>query len=291
MITRISELNSEERRKIIEDIIGLSYFDEKKNQALKQLEESDRRLEIALSKMDDVKNRIDEIESERNDQHRFVQLEQEIKRLKAIKISDKIDKIDKDITDFNNRREINKNNIKVITEEINKIGKEIEQVNNEKEQFLILSNDSNKEKKELETRLSSVVYQYERISAIIKESQYYLNQTNQREKNNEIGNKIHLEKINSQKINEKLEKIIKEIEKNNVLTVNEINRKNFPETRLKKLSRLKGEFEINIARNEEKIKNLSDKIKNNDIIIVELFAEKKENEKRISELNFEIKEL
>ncbi|HKU49814.1 MAG TPA: AAA family ATPase, partial [Nitrososphaera sp.] len=28
MITRISELNSEERRKIIEDIVGLSYFDE-----------------------------------------------------------------------------------------------------------------------------------------------------------------------------------------------------------------------------------------------------------------------
>ena len=50
MITRISELNSEERRKIIEDIIGLSYFDEKKNQALKQLEESDRRLEIVFIK-------------------------------------------------------------------------------------------------------------------------------------------------------------------------------------------------------------------------------------------------
>ena len=85
MITRISELNSEERRKIIEDIIGLSYFDEKKNQALKQLEESDRRLEIALSKMNDVKNRIDELELERNDQQRFIQLEHEIKRLKAYK--------------------------------------------------------------------------------------------------------------------------------------------------------------------------------------------------------------
>ena len=67
MITRISELNSEERRKIIEDIIGLSYFDEKKNQAMKQLEESDRRLEIVLTKMDDVRSRIDELESERND--------------------------------------------------------------------------------------------------------------------------------------------------------------------------------------------------------------------------------
>ena len=75
---------------------------------MKQLEESDRRLEIALSKMDDVKNRIDELESERNDQHRFVQLEHEIKRLKAIKISDKLNKIIKDITDFSNRNEINK---------------------------------------------------------------------------------------------------------------------------------------------------------------------------------------
>ena len=310
MITRISELNSEERRKIIEDIIGLSYFDEKKNQALKQLEESDRRLEIALSKMDDVKNRIDEIESERNDQHRFIQLEQEIKRLKAIKISDKINKINKDITDFTDRNEINKNSIQVITEEINKIGKEIEQVNNEKEQFLILSNESNKEKKELETRLSSIIYQYERISAIIKESQYYLNQTNQREKKNviehqihykklkdyekqlnEIGNKIQIEKINNKEIEEKLQKIINEIEKKNELNVNGINRKNFLETRLKKLNRLKGEFEVNIARDEEKIKNLSDRIRNNDIIIVELLAEKKENEKEISELNFEIKEI
>src|SRR5919107_2001129 len=121
MITRISELNSEERRKIIEDIVGLSYFDEKKAEALKQLDEADRRLEIALSKMDDVKDRIDEIELERNDQHRFVQLEQEIKRLKAIKISDKINKLDKDITDFNNSNEIKKKNSKVIAEEINKI--------------------------------------------------------------------------------------------------------------------------------------------------------------------------
>ena len=56
-----------------------------------------------------------------------------MEKLITIKISDKINKINKDITDFSNRSEINKNNIKVITEEINKIGKEIEQVNNEKD--------------------------------------------------------------------------------------------------------------------------------------------------------------
>ncbi|MER5175614.1 MAG: chromosome segregation SMC family protein [Candidatus Nitrosocosmicus sp.] len=310
MITRISELNSEERRKIIEDITGLSYFDEKKNQAMKQLEESDRRLEIALSKMDDVKNRIDELESERNDQHRFIQLGSEIKRLKAIKTSGSLKKIIKDITDFSNRNDIKENNIKIISNEINKLNQQIEQLNNEKEQFLILSNDSNKEKKELETRLSSVIYQYERTNAIIKESQYYFNQTNQKEKNNLleqqiqyrklkdygeqlilIKNKIEEEKKNGEEVEKKLYGIGEEVEKKNKLNLNEINRKNSLETRLKKLVRIKGEFEVNIARDEEKIKNLSDKIRGNDRLIVELLTERKENEKRISDLSIEIKEV
>ena len=90
MITRISELNSEERRRIIEDIIGLSYFDDKKAEALKQLEESDRRLEVALARMGEIRKRIDELEAERNGQLRYEQLESEIKRFKAVSISNSI---------------------------------------------------------------------------------------------------------------------------------------------------------------------------------------------------------
>jgi chromosome segregation protein len=308
MITRISELNSEERRKIIEDIIGLSYFDEKKNQALKQLEESDRRLEIALSKMNDVKNRIDELELERNDQQKFIQLEHEIKRLKAIKISENLKKIIKDITDLSISNNVKENNVKIISNEIDKLNQQIEQINIDKEQFLILSNESNKEKKEIEIRLSSVIYKYERTNAIIKESQYYLNQTNQKEKNNSleqqmqyqklkeyeeqsrlIKNKINLEEKNLEEVEKNLEEVEKEVERRNGLILNEINRKNSMEIRLKKLIRIKGEFEVNIVRNEEKIKNLSDKIRGNDRLIIELLIESKENEEKISDLNTDIK--
>ncbi|MBA3749426.1 MAG: chromosome segregation protein SMC [Nitrosopumilus sp.] len=304
MITRISELNSEERRKILEDIIGLSYFDEKKNQAMKQLEESDRRLEIAFAKIDDIKNRIDELESERNDQHRFIQLESEIKRLKAIKISENLKKIINNIIEYNNKIDIKESNIKIISIEINKLNQQIEILNNDKEQFLILSNDSNKEKKELETRLSSVIYQYERTSAIIKESQYYFNQINQKEKNNLleyqihnkklneyeeqliiIKNKIEIENNNINELKRKVEEIAEEIDKKNGLILNELNKKNSLETRLKKLVRIKGEFEVNIVRNEEQIKNISDRIRGNDRLIQELLTEKKENEKKISDLN------
>jgi chromosome segregation protein len=308
MITRISELNSEERRKIIEDIIGLSYFDEKKNQAMKQLEESDRRLEIALSKMDDIKNRIDELELERNDQQRFIHLEHEIKRLKAIKISGNLKKIIKEITDLTSRNNVKENNVKIISSEIDKLNQQIEQINKEKEQFLILSNESNKEKKEMEIRLSSVVYKYERTNAIIKESQYYLNQTDQKEKNNSteqqmqyqklkeyeeqsslIKNKIDFETKNLEEMEKNLEEIEEEIERRNGLILSEINRKNSLEIRLKKLIQIKGEFEVEIVRNEEKIKNLSDKIRGNDRLIVELSIERKGNEKKISDLNLDIK--
>ncbi|HXS60939.1 MAG TPA: chromosome segregation SMC family protein [Candidatus Sulfopaludibacter sp.] len=308
MITRISELNSEERRKIIEDIIGLSYFDEKKNQAMKQLEESDRRLEIALSKMDDIKNRIDELELERNDQQRFIHLEHEIKRLKAIKISGNLKKIIKEIIDLTSRNNVKENNVKIISSEIDKLNQQIEQINKEKEQFLILSNESNKEKKEMEIRLSSVVYKYERTNAIIKESQYYLNQTDQKEKNNSIEqqmqyqklkeyeeqsslikNKIDFETKNLEEIEKNLEEIEEEIERRNGLILSEINRKNSLEIRLKKLIQIKGEFEVEIVRNEEKIKNLSDKIRGNDRLIVELSIERKGNEKKISDLNLDIK--
>ncbi|MGN6822190.1 MAG: AAA family ATPase, partial [Candidatus Nitrosocosmicus sp.] len=310
MITRISELNSEERRKIIEDIIGLAYFDEKKNQALKQLEESDRRLEIALSKMDDVKNRIDETESERNDQYRFIQIEKEMKRLRAIKISGKINKISKDITEIRERKEVKKNSINSIMEEINKINHHLEQINNEKEQYVNLADKSNKEKEELEKKLSSVIYQYERTNAIIKEYQYHLNQTIQRESKNLVeqqlqnkkikeyedqliylSNSIDLEKKRIQEIEKELEIIGQEIEKKDKDNLNELDKKRFLEIRLSKLVRIKGEFEVGIARYEEKIKNLSDKIKNNDSLIIKLLSEIKEIERTMSQGNFELKEI
>ena len=61
-ITRISEFSAEEKRGAIEDLIGLSAFDERKDQATKQLEQADRRLEVALAKMGEVRSRIGELE-------------------------------------------------------------------------------------------------------------------------------------------------------------------------------------------------------------------------------------
>ena len=83
-VTRISDFTSEERRKSIEDLVGLSYFDEKKTEAEKQLSEADQRLAVALAKMGEIKKRIDELEEERNQKLRRAAVESEISRLDSV---------------------------------------------------------------------------------------------------------------------------------------------------------------------------------------------------------------
>ena len=86
-VTRISEFSNEEKRKTIEDLIGLSYFDEKKTQSEKQLTDADQKLEVAMAKMGEVKKRIDELEIERNLKLRYELLGKELDRYKSLDLS------------------------------------------------------------------------------------------------------------------------------------------------------------------------------------------------------------
>lgn len=84
MIMRISELLPDEKRRLIESVIGISHFDEKKASAEKQLREADVKLQIALARVNEIKNNIDSLEGERNDQLRLKHLEEEIRWFKSV---------------------------------------------------------------------------------------------------------------------------------------------------------------------------------------------------------------
>jgi chromosome segregation protein len=171
MITRISELNSEERRKIIEDIVGLSYFDDKKNESMRQLEESDRRLEVALARMDEIKKRINELEAERNDQLRYTFIESQLKKFKAIKYSKKIRYLKDEINNRNKLLGTNEVNLDAKSKNRDDLRKEIEKIELEKSTFMSQVDASNKSKAQIDTKLTNVIYQIEREKAVIKEAQ------------------------------------------------------------------------------------------------------------------------
>ena len=82
-ITRLAEISTEERRRILEDLIGLGVFETKKAEAKVQLSEADLNLRVAAGKVEDVRTRIERLERERNDLLRSKLIEKEIGKQQA----------------------------------------------------------------------------------------------------------------------------------------------------------------------------------------------------------------
>ncbi len=58
-ITRLAEVTAEERRKIIEDMIGIGVYDLKKEEAQKQLGVAETNLRVASARIDEVRDRVE----------------------------------------------------------------------------------------------------------------------------------------------------------------------------------------------------------------------------------------
>jgi chromosome segregation protein len=179
-VTRISEFTSEEKRKTIEDLIGLSYFDEKKVESIKQLDEADRRLEIALAKMGEIKKRIDELEEERNQKLRHDILERELNRYKAIAAANKMkiisaQKISKESTLAELTGEIT-----AFDSERTLLRTEINTLETEKTKLMAEANDYSQAKASLDVEISSAMEQYEIDNSAISASKKRLEQINSR---------------------------------------------------------------------------------------------------------------
>ena len=292
MITRISELNSDERRKIIEDIVGLSYFDDKKTEALKQLEESDRRLEVALAKMGEIRKRIDELEAERNDQLRYEHLESELKRFKAIWISNKISSIRNDLDSQNRILDSNVIVSSKLSKQLEEIRAQIENLESDKSEFIKKVDAENKAKAQVGSRIASIVYEAERTKAMLKQSQHRILELQQRsptldqerkkivqqldefypkvQQNKEIitdrSNKLLALKSDLALINSKIEVLASKNAKY-AQSKAELGR------RYERLSWLKNNMSISVARLEEKIGVNGDKLILNESQITSKAAE------------------
>ncbi|MGY5143906.1 MAG: AAA family ATPase [Candidatus Nitrosopumilus sp. bin_32a] len=179
-VTRISEFTSEEKRKTIEDLIGLSYFDDKKIESIKQLDEADRRLEIALAKMGEIKKRIDELEEERNQKLRHDILERELNRYKSIAAANKM----KVISSQKSSKEstLNALNAEITTFETERttLREEIGTLETEKTKLMVEANDYSQAKATLDIEISSAMEKYEIDNTAISASKKRLEQINLR---------------------------------------------------------------------------------------------------------------
>ena len=278
-VTRISEFTSEEKRKTIEDLIGLSYFDEKKSESIKQLDEADRRLEIALAKMGEIKKRIDELEEERNQKLRHDILERELNRYKAISAANKMKIISSQKSEKEEKLHGISSQISTLTDERTVLRDEIGVLDSEKSTLMNAANDYTQAKATLDAEISSAMEQYEIDNTAISASKKRLEQINSRIP--EI--KIELEEIDNarQDIDLQIQKIKDSIEVTNT-EKNKINRDlELIDSERNKILTEQSEAAAKKSEIDNKIKILTEQSNNVKLKLSKILHEKDESELKI----------
>ncbi len=113
-ITRLTDLTALERRKIIEDLIGIAQYDSEKTEAEEKLRAADISIRTAMGRIDEVQKRLDDLERERNQLQRYTFIQTETKKFQAIKISS-------DITQLNAKIAENAEQAQKVKERVDKL--------------------------------------------------------------------------------------------------------------------------------------------------------------------------
>ncbi len=86
-ITRMAEISPHERRKMIEDLVGIAQYDSEKAEAEEKLRAAEISIRTAMGRIDEVQRRVDDLERERNELLRCNFIQDEIERFEAMKTS------------------------------------------------------------------------------------------------------------------------------------------------------------------------------------------------------------
>jgi len=86
-ITRLTDISPMERRKIIEDLVGIAQYDAEKAEAEEKLRAADISIRTAMGRIDEVQKRVDDLERERNELLRYNFIRDEIEKFETVKLS------------------------------------------------------------------------------------------------------------------------------------------------------------------------------------------------------------
>lgn len=104
-ITRLTDISPIERRKIIEDLVGIAQYDAEKAEAEGKLNAAEISIRTAMGRIDEVQRRVEDLERQRNELLRFNFLRKEIAKYEAIKISHDLVKVQEKIVDESSQLE------------------------------------------------------------------------------------------------------------------------------------------------------------------------------------------
>ncbi len=199
-ITRLAEVTSEERRKIVEDLVGLGIYDARKTEAQVQLNQADTNIRIASARVDEVRLRVESLEKERNDFLRHSTLIKEIARLESQIISNKISDLKKEIENIQNENQSKESQLNKLVNEFETVSNSKSSMENELKTIRNRLMDKGGHKlEELEEQLSEINSEISRFKAEIDTNKSNLSVLQRQRQNLEEDIKQQQDEINSLK--------------------------------------------------------------------------------------------
>jgi chromosome segregation protein len=135
-ISRFIEMHHEERRQIIEDVAGISVYEERKQKSFNELAKTDERLKEVTTILNERQAYLRNLEDERQQALKHKHFEESIKRDKASLIHKSIkeknldkEKLDKNLLEYQKDLEKNREEHDKIRNEIQQLNSEIDSIN------------------------------------------------------------------------------------------------------------------------------------------------------------------
>ncbi|MFH1409507.1 MAG: chromosome segregation protein SMC [Nanoarchaeota archaeon] len=125
-IVRFVEMSTDQRRMVIEEIAGISMYEEKKNRALRELERVEGRINEADIVLKERKTYIDELQKERDQAMKFKDAGTKIKQNKASLLHYQTEEKQKELKEKDALTSSRKKDIDKIQAEITKLKKQVE---------------------------------------------------------------------------------------------------------------------------------------------------------------------
>ena len=125
-IVKLVEMSSIERRGIIEEISGISIYENKKNKALRELEKVEETLNEADIILAERKSYIKDLKKDRDQAQKFKDLDEKIKRNKVTSLTLRKSKKSKEHSDFDSKIKVEKEKVSKLEIKISKLKKDVD---------------------------------------------------------------------------------------------------------------------------------------------------------------------
>lgn len=267
-VVNIAEMSPMELRKLIDEISGVSEYENKKNEAKIQLAIAEKNLEVAKASTNEVCTRVKQLEIERNRCLRKRFIETELKKYEATLLIKKRREIEKNLNQLLIDLEKIKNNIQEIENEKNQINNlKISIEKNWNEYNLLIKDIEDFKLKDIENEYNKIIntkIENENDISRLKTKEYLINE--------EIK---HLEE-NLKTIDKKFLEIQENINSLNILFEEKVKEKNILEKNYLEKKKQMDILNEKLLFIKEELKNIEEKI---DFINKEIRNKEKEYEK------------